>query len=334
MHNPFYVWKIADVRKIIFVKSFTYSLIELLSFPEENSLVQEIYDRHQIERIFVYHILTDTDSTSLQYLVVSSVQSTFTEDEVRNILLEIFSKNEIRDRFDKSDKFWEQFGVWESKNQKVLGLHEVESISDSCLMTLAVNPKEYYEYLKIEDINKKHEGIKKGSAGMDFKNYAERIKPLFDFESYKKPKKDTKAVVRISVKKGEMTTHQLVKSKFSQLNEKRFYFPNAIVSLPFGHSALNELDKYKKNKGQRIEDYFLQDRKHLLELEKKALKKCPRLDFLNNILLQSFKVVNKDNLKDYLYNPSGESVLESILDQGWKRDSEIRPTTENSTKMC
>ena len=153
-------------------------------------------------------------------------------------------------------------------------------------------------------------------------------------ESYKKPKKDTKAVVRISVKKGEMTTHQLVKSKFSQLNDKRFYFPNATVSLPFGHSALNELEKYKNNKGQRIEDYFLQDRKHLLELEEKALKKCPRLDFLNNILLQSFKVVNKDNLKGYLYNPSGESVLEFILDQGWKRDSEIRPTTENSTKMC
>lgn len=36
---------------------------------------------------------------------------------------------------------------------------------------------------------------------MDFENYAERIKPLFDFKSYKKPKKDTKPVVRISVKK-------------------------------------------------------------------------------------------------------------------------------------
>ena len=55
------------------LKSFIYSLIELLSFPEENKLVQEIYNRHQIERIFVYYILTDSDSTSLQFLVVSSV---------------------------------------------------------------------------------------------------------------------------------------------------------------------------------------------------------------------------------------------------------------------
>ena len=61
---------------------------------------------------------------------------------------------------------------------------------------------------------------------MDFKNYAERIKPLYNFESFKKLKKDSKSVIRISVKKGEMTTHKIVKSKFSQLNDKRFYFPN------------------------------------------------------------------------------------------------------------
>ena len=114
------------------LKSFIYSLIELLSFPEENKLVQEIYNRHQIERIFVYYILTDSDSTSLQFLVVSSVQSTFTEEQVRNILFEIFSETDIRTRFNKSDKFWEQFGVCEPENQKVLGLYEVESIDDPC----------------------------------------------------------------------------------------------------------------------------------------------------------------------------------------------------------
>ena len=69
-----------------------------------------------------------------------------------------------------------------------------------------------------------------------------------------------------------MTTHQIIKSKFSQLNDKRFYFPNAIISLPFEHSALKDLDEFKKNKWQRIENYFLQDREHLLELEKKSLK--------------------------------------------------------------
>ena len=36
---------------------------------------------------------------------------------------------------------------------------------------------------------------------MDFENFAERIKPLYNFDNYVKPKKDTKTVVRISVKK-------------------------------------------------------------------------------------------------------------------------------------
>ena len=158
---------------------------------------------------------------------MSNIQSTFTEEEVRNILFETFSKNEIKKRLDKSDRFWELFNVCIPENQKVLSLYEVECINDPCLVTLAVNPKEYYEYFKSENINKKHKGDKKGSSGMEYENYAERIKPLYEFDSFKKSKKDMKKVVRISVKKGEMTSHQIVKSKFSQLNDKRFYFPNS-----------------------------------------------------------------------------------------------------------
>ena len=67
-------------------------------------------------------------------------------------------------------------------------LYEVEHIDDPCYVTLAVNPKEYFEYLKSNSTNKKHKGIKKASAGMEYKNYAERIKPLLNFNTYKKPK--------------------------------------------------------------------------------------------------------------------------------------------------
>ena len=115
-------------------------------------------------------------------------------------------------------------------------------------------------------------GIKKGSPDMDYKNYAERIKHLIKFDTYKKPKVDVKDVVRISVKKVEMTTHKVKKSKFFQLHNKRFCFPNAIVSLPFGHLSLHEIGEYKKNKGCRIEKYFWTEKENLLELEKSALK--------------------------------------------------------------
>ena len=87
------------------------------------------------------------------------------------------------------------------QNQKVLGLYEIENINDPCFVTLAVNPKEYFEYFKSENVNKKHKGIKKGLVGMDIENFAERIKLLYDFDTYDKPKKNTKSIVRISVKK-------------------------------------------------------------------------------------------------------------------------------------
>ena len=94
----------------------------------------------------------------------------------------------------------------------MLGLYEVEHIDDPCYVTLAVNPKEYFEYFKSHSTNKKHKGIKKGSTATE---YAERMKPVFNFNTYRKPKAYVKDVVRISVKKGEMTTHKIRKSKFS-----------------------------------------------------------------------------------------------------------------------
>ena len=231
------------------LRSFIYSLAELLAFPEKNETVEKIYWKYEIKRIFCYHILTDTDSTLPNFLIISHVGSTFPESKVRDILFEIFSSTEIRKRFDKSEKFWERFGVHKPENQKVLGLHEVQSINDPCLVTLATNLIEYLEYFKSELINKKHKGIKKGAVGMDYENFTERIKPLFHFDTYVKPKDDTKSVVRISVKKREMATYRITKSKFSQLNDKRFYFQNAVISLPFGHQVLNKRDEYKKNQG-------------------------------------------------------------------------------------
>ena len=175
------------------LKSFIYSLVELLAFPEENPIVQQICEKYQIEFIYCYHILTDTDSTYLQFIIVSDPKSMFPECDVRYILFEIFSRTEIRKRFDISDEFWKKFDVHMPQNQKVLGLYEVENINDPCFVTLAVNPKEYLEYFKSENVNKKHKGIKKGLVGMDFENFAERIKPFHSFDIYVTPKKDTKA---------------------------------------------------------------------------------------------------------------------------------------------
>ena len=101
------------------LKSFVYSLVELLHFPEENPIVADIYKKYKIDEIQCYQILTDTDSTSIQFIIVSDPASTFPECDVRDILFEIFSKTEISKRFDKSNKFWKCFSIHKPEEQKV-----------------------------------------------------------------------------------------------------------------------------------------------------------------------------------------------------------------------
>ena len=170
------------------LKSFIYLVVELLYFPVENPIFASIYEKYEIEKIHCYHILTDTDITEIQFVIVSNADSTFPENKTRNILFEIFYKTDLKERFDKSDDFWKRLNVHKPQNKKVLGLYEVEHIDNQCCVTLAVNPKEYFELFKGENINKKHKGVKNGSAGMEYENYAERIKPLYDFESYENQK--------------------------------------------------------------------------------------------------------------------------------------------------
>ena len=67
-------------------------------------------------------------------------------------------------------------------------------------VTLVVNPEEYFEFFKDYPTNKKHKGIKKGSKGMDFHNYANRIKCLKNFNTFEQAITEYKKVSRFMVK--------------------------------------------------------------------------------------------------------------------------------------
>ena len=81
---------------------------------------------------------------------------------------------------------------------KKLCYYEIENIDNPCIITLAVNPKEYLEMLKNLILNKKYKGIKKGSTGLGFENFVEKIKSLVKFETFKKLPVDQKEVSRFS----------------------------------------------------------------------------------------------------------------------------------------
>ena len=95
-------------------------------------MVAAIYKKYKIDEILCYQILTDTDSTSIQFIIISDSSNTYRECDARDILFEIFSKTEIRERSDKSNEFWRKFSVHFPENEKVLGLYGVENINDPC----------------------------------------------------------------------------------------------------------------------------------------------------------------------------------------------------------
>ena len=59
-------------RMLMFAKlsliSFIYELIETFCFP--NKKTKEIFEKYGVDYVYLYHILTDTDSTSLMFLFV------------------------------------------------------------------------------------------------------------------------------------------------------------------------------------------------------------------------------------------------------------------------
>ena len=114
--------------------------------------------------------------------------------------------------------------------------------------------------------------------------------------------------MRLTADKAEMIGKTVVKTKFLQLNDKRFYFPDGVDSLPFGHPNLKKIDDFKHNHGQKIEKYFCEEKEHLLSLEREALKNHPRLYLYHQILMSSPKlsdISQKDN-----FNSSNRKIFQ------------------------
>ena len=117
-----------------------------------------------------------------------------------------------------------------------------------------------------------------------------------------------------------MVKTTVAKIKFSQLNNKRFYFPDGIVSLPFYHPNLSKIDQFKQKKGQRIEKYFWEEKEHLFNLEKKALKNHPRLYLYHQILMsvpKFFNISQKNNFTQQIKTLFQRNIKDIFLEGRW-----------------
>ena len=131
-------------------------------------------------KCYLYQNLTDTDSTSVFFVFICELDCAVDERKSRQTIFKVMIKSKIFNRLDLSDDFWDQFGVQNKKLKKHVGFFEIENINKANIITTALNPKEYYE-LEDHSDNKKHKGLKKSTAGMDFDSYSGRLSDLNEF---------------------------------------------------------------------------------------------------------------------------------------------------------
>ena len=74
-----------------------------------------------------------------------------------------------------------------------------------------------------------------------------------------------------------MVLEQIEKSKFAQMNSKRYCFSDGTVSLPFSHPFLHEINQFKKDRNKKIEAFLLEEKDKLLRMEKIIVAKNKRL---------------------------------------------------------
>ena len=141
---------------------------------------------------------------------------------------------------------------------------------------------------------KKHKTLHKSTRGMDFDSYSERLSDLnkFSRDYIKKPKENSQKMFQIIHESMQMKS--VSKVQFGQLNDKRFYFSNELISLPFRHPYLENLRK-EKHKYKAIHKVIQEKKYEFLKEEPKVIEKIPRLDILKQIFSQ---ILNSNILRE------------------------------------
>ena len=291
------------------IQSFNYDVIDVFMFPTIE--IQNIYNNYDILKCYLYQNLTDTDSTSLLFLFICKKESQISEIKARKVIFEVFTQSKLLDRLDLSSDFWQTYNVQNKSLKKQVGLYEFENIEKPILITIAINPKEYYELYQDKTFNKKSKGIRKDTPRMDFESFSNRL-----LSKDEKVQENKVIQSRFQVRTNSMKMVSVSKNKFANLNDKRFYFMNGISSLPFGHPYLNEARNAKLSFKTNIEQNVEEQSKKFIKLEKKGLDKCQRLLIYDTILKQTPKIYS---LQDTAFDHEKHQLTRDyILDGKWK----------------
>ena len=113
-----------------------------------------------------------------------------------------------------------------------------------------------------------------------------------------------------------MQMKYVCKVQFGQLNDKRFYFCDGIVSLPFGHPYLEDL-RENKLEYRNIHSVIQTKNNKFLKEESEVIKKIPRLDILRQIYNQ-IPLLYEINSATNFISSGFKTTKEYIKNSSWK----------------
>ena len=151
---------------------------------------------------------------------------------------------------------------------------------------------------------------------MDFDSYSERLADINEFskEFFKKPAKFEQK--RFQIINESMQIKSVSKVQFGQFNDKRFYFSNGLISLPFGHPYLEDLRK-EKHKHRAIHKVIQEQKYNFLKEESEVLQKLPRLNILKQIFSQNRMLYELNSNTKFILT-GWKTMKELIKNSSWK----------------
>ena len=251
------------------------------------------------------------------FVFICDLQCNLREDKVRDIIFEVMLKSKIFDRFDISADYFEQFNCRNPNIKKQIGVFGVENIDKSIIITIALNPKESCEKFNNYLNNKKHKGWKKSTPDMDIDSYSSRSADLTEYyDQFCRPISKKNQQKRFQIINESMEMNTISKVQFGILDDKRFYFCDGIVLLPYVHPLLENLRK-EKLKYRNTHSVIQTKKKILQEKSSKVVKKISRLDIIRQIYNQVSLLYELNSDTNFI-TLSWKSTKEYIKNGSWK----------------
>ena len=154
---------------------------------------------------------------------------------------------------------------------------------------------------------------------MDFDSYSNGLSDLTEYSNkfLTTPNKvEQMEQKRFQVINESMQMKSVSKVQFGQLNDKRFYFSNGIISLPYGHPYLEKLRK-EKHKYRDIHKVIQRKKDDFLKEESKVIENIPRLNILKQIFGQ-IPILYELNSNTKFISSGWKTTKELIKNGSWK----------------